>query len=106
MNYDLLKELLLVSITASILITNVVQKIKESCIKTSCGCIVASFLVSITLGTMFAYTFANINFINSIWVGIFSFIGADVLYKTFEDKLFASFTTLYKKDEEQQHIKE
>lgn len=106
MNLDLLKELLLVAVSASVVITSVVQKIKESCIKNSCTCILVSFGVSMILGPLFAYTFADISLVNSIWVGVFSFIGADVLYKTFEDKIFASFTTLYTKSEEQQHITE
>lgn len=106
MDFDLLKELLIISMTASVIITNVVQKIKESCIKSSCACILVSFVVSMILGTLFAYTFANVSLIKSLWVGIFSFIGADVLYKTFEDKIFSSFTNISSKNEETQHIGE
>jgi hypothetical protein len=32
-------------------------------------------------------TFTSIDFPNSLWIGIFSFLGADTIYKTLEGKV-------------------
>ena len=45
-------------------------------------------------GTLFALTFSDAKLQESLWVGLFSFIGADALYKTFEDKIFKSFANI------------
>ena len=45
-------------------------------------------------GTLFALTFSDAKLQESLWVGLFSFVGADTLYKTFEDKIFKSFANI------------
>ena len=50
------------------------------------------------IGTLFSLTFTDLNMINSLWVGLTSFIGADTVYKTFEDKIFKSFGEITKKE--------
>ena len=45
-------------------------------------------------GTLFALTFSEAKLQESLWVGLFSFVGADTLYKTFEDKIFKSFANI------------
>ena len=39
------------------------------------------------LGILFCITFTSITFPESLWVGFFSFIGADTIYKSLEGKL-------------------
>ena len=43
---------------------------------------------------LFTLSFTNYTLVESLWVGLFSFIGADSLYKAFEDKLFKSFNKI------------
>ena len=47
-----------------------------------------------SFGILFTLSFTDYKLIDSIWVGLFSFIGADSLYKAFEDKLFKSFNKI------------
>ena len=92
MNIELIKSLLLVAVSSSIISTSFVQKIKTvSLIKCSDCLIYISFLISMSFGMLFTLSFTEYTLVDSIWVGLFSFIGADSLYKAFEDKLFKSF---------------
>ena len=56
--------------------------------------IIVSFVVSMIFGTLFALTFSDAKLQESLWVGLFSFVGADTLYKAFEDKIFKSFANI------------
>lgn len=95
LNLELIKNLLIISMASSIITTTLVQKIKESfAFKKSSHVIVVSFVVSMIFGTLFASTFSDAKLQESLWVGLFSFIGADTLYKTFEDKVFKSFANI------------
>ena len=82
MNVELVREVLMVAINSSVFSTALIQKFKESFVKKS-----LLFYVS------FDY-FTNLKIISSIWVGFITWIGADVVYKTFEDKLFASYKSI------------
>lgn len=95
MNIDLIKELLLIAASSSIISVAFVQKIKcASLIKCSKCLIYVSFLISMSFGILFTLSFTEYKLADSVWVGLFSFIGADSLYKAFEDKLFTSFNKL------------
>lgn len=101
MNFELLKQVLLISIGSSIISTTLIQKIKEGYkFKNSKKIILISFEVSMVIGTLFSLSFTDLNMINSLWVGLISFIGADAVYKTFEDKIFKSFGEITKKESE------
>ena len=50
------------------------------------------------LGFFFCQTFTNANVIHSLWVGLFSFLGADTIYKSLEGKL-SSYKDLIGKEE-------
>lgn len=79
----------------SILITSLVQKIKENIkIKCSNNCIIISLLTSFIFGTFFSLTFSNLDLLSSFWSSILSFIGADYLYKILEGKIFKSLSTI------------
>lgn len=95
MNIELIKALLLIAASSSIISASFVQKIKTvSLIKCSDCLIYISFLISMSFGMLFTLSFTEYKLIDSIWVGLFSFIGADSLYKAFEDKLFKSFNKI------------
>lgn len=105
MNIDLLKQVLVIAIGSSIITTALVQKIKEGFgFKNSKKIILVSFGVSMVIGTLFSLSFTDLKIVNSLWVGLISFIGADAIYKAFEDKVFKSFgkidntTTLERND--------
>lgn len=101
MNFELLKNVLIVAVGSSIITTTLVQKIKEGYkFKSSKNIIMSSFGVSMAIGTLFSLSFTDLNMINSLWVGLISFIGADAVYKTFEDKIFKSFGTIIEKESE------
>ena len=95
MNFDLIKSLLIVAISSSIISTAFIQKIKGMSILKCSDCLIyISFFVSMVMGVIFTKTFTTYDLVYSLWVGLFSFLGADSLYKAFEDKIFKSFSTI------------
>lgn len=99
LDFDLIKNVLIVGMASGIVTTAFVQKIKETIkFKKSNRLVIVSFIVSMVLGTLFSLSFSNTNLVNSLWVGLFSFIGADTLYKLFENKIFKPFGEIYKED--------
>lgn len=95
MDIDLIKQVLIVAISSSVISTSLTQKIKEGFkFKKSKTIVLVSFVVSMIIGTFFSLSFTELFLINSLWVGLVSFIGADAIYKTFEDKIFKSFSDL------------
>lgn len=92
-NIELIKNILIVGIGAGIITTNVIQKIKES-LKSKKYIGLISFGVSMVIGTLFAVCFSSVGFTYALWAGLISWIGADLIYKTFEDKIFKPFSKL------------
>lgn len=103
MNIDLLKELLIVAIVLSVVTMAFIQKTK-GIFKTSKFIELYSAIVNVIFAIVFCISFTEISIINSLWVGLFSFLGADTLYKTLEGKL-ASFSDILNKKEEIIEIK-
>ena len=93
LNITLLKNILIVSIASSIISTSLIQRLKEGTKCKSHMCI-KSLIISMMTGILFTLSFTDLNIYNSLWVGIISFIGADAVYKTFEDKIFKSFSNI------------
>ena len=93
LKFELIKNVLIVGIGAGIITTALVQKIKEG-LKTKKYLVLISFIVSMVIGTLFAKYFSDLSIVYCLWAGLFSFIGADILYKTFEDKIFTPFSKL------------
>lgn len=83
---SILQEMLIVSIALSAVTCALVQKTKR-CFKCSAHLCLYSFIVNLVLGILFCITFTSITFPESLWVGFFSFIGADTIYKSLEGKL-------------------
>lgn len=105
MNVELLKELLLIAIVNSVIMTLFIQKIKETFNVNSKMIVFISFVINMVIGSLFSLSFSDVTFINSLWIGFFSFVGADTIYKTLEDKVFKSIKELEKKEEEVEEIK-
>ncbi len=82
----ILQQMLVVSIALSTITCALVQKTKRYLKCSSCLCLY-SFAVNLVLGVLFCITFTSITFPESLWVGFFSFIGADTIYKSLEGKL-------------------
>ena len=93
MDLELIKNILIIGIGASIFSTAIIQKIKEQ-LKDKKMLFFVSLIVSILIGTLFSLSFTELTLVNSFWVGVVTWIGADALYKTFEDKIFTSFKNL------------
>jgi hypothetical protein len=94
-NLDYLKELLIISIALSTITCTFIQKTKHI-FKSSKYISIYSFIINISIGIIFCLTFTDIEFPNSLWIGLFSFLGADSLYKTLEGKL-SSYSDLESK---------
>ena len=61
-----------------------VQKIKETInLKKSNYLVIISFFSSMIIGFLFSLTFSDVGIINSLWVGLFSFLGASFLDSSF-----------------------
>ena len=93
LDYELLKSVLIVSIASSIVSTSLIQRIKEATLSTKYISIYG-FLLSMLIGISFTLTFSDLNILDSLWVGLISFIGADGIYKLFEDKIFMSNSSI------------
>ena len=53
---------------------------------------------NILISVLFCKTFTNINLPNSLWIGLFSFIGADSIYKTLEGRISSYEEIIAKKN--------
>lgn len=92
LNLEFLKDLLIISIALSVITCAFIQKTKVHFKNSKCLPIY-SLVINLFVGMIFCLTFTDIEFPTSIWVGLFSFIGADTLYKTLEGKL-SSYTDI------------
>lgn len=93
LNVTLLKSVLIVSIASSIISTTLVQRLKMA-FKSTKYLLIYSFIISFSVGVAFSITFSDLSFIDSLWVGLISFIGADAIYQMFEDKIFSSLSSV------------
>jgi len=86
LDIKLLQELLIMAIAVSVIAVAFIQKTKGM-LKKSKWINPYSFIVNMILGLIFCVSFTETSIINSLWVGLFSYIGADTLYKSLEGKL-------------------
>ena len=82
---EYLQELLIIGIALSTITCALVQKTKII-FKSSKYIMLYSLLINLVIGVIFCLTFTDITLPNSLWVGFFSFVGADSIYKTLEGK--------------------
>ena len=95
LDFDLIKLVLISGLASSVITTATVQKIKENLKSKKYICLI-SFIISMTIGTLFSYSFSDLSLINDLWAGFLTFIGADVIYKAFEEKIFKPFSEIKK----------
>lgn len=86
LNLEFLRQSLIISIALSTITCAFIQKTKR-CFPNSKCIWIYSLIINIIVGVIFCITFTNITFPESLWIGLFSFIGADTIYKTLEGKL-------------------
>lgn len=94
LNLEYLQESLVIAIALSTITCAFVQKTK-CCFTSSKYLAIYSLFVNIFVGIVFCMTFTKIDFPNSLWIGMFSFLGADTIYKTLEGKV-SSYTDITK----------
>jgi len=94
-NFDFLKTTLIISIALSSITCTFIQKTKGF-FKSSDYITVYSFIVNMIISLLFCKTFTDISIPNSLWIGLFSFLGADSIYKSLEGKI-SSYTDIVTK---------
>lgn len=97
LDWTMLQSILIIAIACSSITVAFIQKTKKFC--KSSRCITRySLTVNLVIGFLFAQTFTTADYIKSFWVGLFSFIGADTIYKNLEGKLptYAELNSLNK----------
>ena len=87
---EYIKELLLLSILLSTISCTFIQKTKVF-LPNSKTVIIYSFILNIGFGILFCMTFTDMDIIDSLWIGLFTFLGANSIYKTLEGRL-SSYT--------------
>lgn len=94
LDWSLLQNLLIIAIACSSITVIFIQKTKKFCKSSKC---ITNYglAVNMILGFCFSQSFSNIDYLKSLWVGLFSFLGADTIYRNLEGKL-ASYTDLVK----------
>lgn len=86
LDWYLLQVILVIAIACSTITVAFIQKTKKFCRNSRC-ITWYSFIVNMLFGYFFSMTFASIDYVKSLWVGLFSFIGADTIYRNLEGKL-------------------
>lgn len=86
LNLEYLQKMLIIAVALSAITCTFIQKTK-SLFKKSKYIAPYSFIVNILIGIIFCFTFTDITFPKSLWVGLFSFLGADTIYKSLEGKI-------------------
>lgn len=94
---DNLKIFLIVSIIISSITCAFVQKTK-GLFKSSKYLIIYSLIINILVSILFCKTFTDVTLPNSLWIGLFSFIGADSIYKTLEGRISSYEEIITKKN--------
>lgn len=96
-NLDFLQNLLMIGTALSVITCAFIQKTKIH-FKSSKYIPIYSFVINILIGVLFCLTFTKISFPESLWVGLFSYIGADSIYKTLEGSL-SSYTDIINRNQ-------
>ena len=86
LDINYLKELLIISIALSAITCTLIRKTKGF-LKSSKFITLYSFIINMGIGILFCLSFTKIVFPNYLWIGFFSFLGADSIYKSLEGKI-------------------
>ena len=83
---EYINELLILSMILSSITCTFIQKTKVL-IPNSKLVIIYSLIVNIVLSILFCRTFTDLAIKDTLWIGLFTFLGANSIYKTLEGKL-------------------
>ena len=86
MNNILFQQILTTSVVLSGITCTFIQKTK-GLFKTSKYLILYSLIINILFSMIFSYSFTKLKLPECLWTGLFSFIGADTIYKSLEGRL-------------------
>lgn len=86
LNFTLLQNLLIIAIACSTITVLFIQKTKQF-LPNSKLVVLYGLIVNLGFGYLFCQTFSNIDYVKALWVGLFSFLGADTIYKGLEGNL-------------------
>ncbi|MBR5370259.1 MAG: hypothetical protein IK137_03030 [Bacilli bacterium] len=89
---EYLQEFLIIGVALSTITCAIIQKTK-SMFNSSKYIVIYSFLINLVIGIVFCLTFTDITLPTSLWIGLFSFLGADSIYKSLEGKI-SSYTDI------------
>lgn len=92
-------KILSISIVFSVFEMALIQKIKTIFhLKKKYQVILINFISTFIFGPLFLIWFFNLNIINSLWVSLFSFIGAPALYESLRKQNIISYNPRSLKD--------
>lgn len=83
---EYLQQLLIIGIALSAITCTLIQKTKFL-FKSSKFITLYSFIINMIVGIVFSITFTDVTLPTSLWIGLFSFLGADSIYKSLEGKI-------------------
>ncbi|MDD2181622.1 MAG: hypothetical protein PHW32_04565 [Bacilli bacterium] len=86
LNLSLLEQLLVVSVPCGVIAMAFIQKTKMM-FRSSKIIILYSFIINMMFGIIFTLSFGSGDIIEALWIGLFSFLEADTIYRTLEGKL-------------------
>ena len=87
MNKELISDMVSVAIFASIISTGFIQKLKQTFGFSNYINKLLSLFFSFILGFLFSLSFYSSYIIYDLWIGLFTSVGAETLYKTFKGTL-------------------
>lgn len=94
---EYLQQLLIMGIALSVITCAIIQKTKFL-FKSSKFITLYSFIVNMVIGIIFSQTFTDVALPTSLWIGLFSFLGADSIYKSLEGKISSYSDILNRKN--------
>lgn len=83
---EYLQELIIIGVALSAITCAIIQKTKFL-FKSSKFITLYSFIINMIVGIVFSLTFTDVTLPTSLWIGLFSFLGADSIYKSLEGKI-------------------
>jgi len=84
MDSNLFLDMLHIAIIGSIISSQVIQKIKYIIKKSSWFNKLISSIIAFGIGYAYAYCFYSSEIVYDIWIGLFTLIGAEGMYKSFK----------------------
>ena len=84
MDGNLFLDMLHIAIIGSIISSQIIQKFKHIIKRSSKFNKVISSIIAFVIGYAYAYCFYTTKVIYDVWIGIFTLIGAEGMYKSFK----------------------